>query len=248
MAAISVKDFREEVTRNTDENLKVLRTIYAVLFVVGFREAMVGLNLSDGLTKGLTLPWAVSSVALVLVAVRMFWGVSNIRRYVVEALAQYFSDKEGNTSVDRDTAFHEVVGRWKTLRIMAVDVPILLSHSFLFYLLCKLQPLVLADPSNQSRVGEFVGTFSVLLLLNGFWLVWLATKWSTHAPEFVWLLNNLSFAFLPCTVYFLAPASWFAADWIGASAVFWIAVALYLANSAVDLLLTSWAYMVGPPG
>ena len=124
----------------------------------------------------------------------------------------------------------------------------LFLHSFLFYLLCRLQPLIVAPPINPARLADFIGLFSALLFLNSFWLASLATTWNRLSPEHTWMVNNFVFALAALVVYRFMPAAWREISLAGGSGLFWAVMFLFLANSLVDLIRTSWAYLVKPPG
>jgi len=233
---------QSEVNKNIDESLKVLRTIYAVLYVVGFREVLSSIDLSQGILHALIRAFLPGSV-LVLIAVRMFWAVGNIRRYADQVEKTYLNTYPRDESVRR----HIFEGR-TGVYIMIFDVPVLLLHSFAFFLLCKLMPIVLASNYALGSVRDFLAVFCALLVLNVVWLLALMIRDRrlACAPQTVWLMNNVAFAVLS------------AAAWLASSArhelipdgatLFWISMALCGFNSLVDLRLTAWAYLVGPPG
>src|SRR6266849_7147920 len=111
-------DHFKTVEKNVDENLKVLRTIYAVLFVVGFREVLTAIDLSNGIFNALPLAFLFSAVALVALATRMFWGVGNIRRHTGEILDRYKAAHPGEGAA---TASKKIFRGPQGFLIMVVD-------------------------------------------------------------------------------------------------------------------------------
>lgn len=102
----------------SNQNLDVLRNLYVISYVVGFRE----------LLNGMPWPWSSLNVipsllvatVLTLLAMRMFWAVRNIRHFVskISKISHWSANVAGSV-------------------IMLFHVPILMSHSFVYYLLCK---------------------------------------------------------------------------------------------------------------
>jgi hypothetical protein len=241
MTAIDLKKAED----NVDENLKVLRTIYAVLYVVGFREVLINIDFGHGILAALPPAFLGSAIALVFLAIRMFWGVGNIRRDVGHLFSKYSVEHQ---TTDPESISRDVFGGWPGIRIMLVDVPALLMHSFLFYILCKLQPAMLLGGPQVAPARDFLFVLCSLLLLNALWLGALKIRGSAVPPQSFWFWNNIIFACIGFTVWLLSSPS-FGTCWADAGqVVLWIAVAISLANSLIDLRFTAWAYLIGAPG
>ena len=70
----------EQRKENIDKNLDLLRTIYGVSYILGYRELASQFPIEfDEYGKAQWL-YVFSSIALVLLSIRFFWGVGVIRR------------------------------------------------------------------------------------------------------------------------------------------------------------------------
>jgi hypothetical protein len=231
--------------KNVDENLKVLRTIYAVLYVVGFREVLTNIDFGKGVLHALPLTFLVSSSALVLIAIRMFWSVGNIRRHTSYLFERYVAEHQRS---DAAALSKNVFRGWPGVIIMLFDVPTLLIQSFLFYMLCKLQPVMLSGEHAYVHVREFLAVFCALLILNAIWLATFKARGSAVAPQTFWLWNNIGFAVLGAAIWLLTASGRCVLPLGNDQGLFWAVTALCLLNSIVDLRVTAWAYFIGPPG
>jgi hypothetical protein len=230
------------VEKNVDENLKVLRTIYAVLYVVGFREVLTAIDLKGGILNGLPLAFLASAVALVALAIRMFWGVGNIRRHTGEMLVRYEALHPGQGFA---SASKGIFKGPQGFLIMVFDVPVLLTHSFLFYLLCKLQPLILGGADQLVNTRQFIAVLSTLLGLNALWLATLKLRKSGAPPQTFWFFNNLCFAGTLTGLWRISSPSLSECQLFSGPTLMWLAVGVCLLNSVLDLCFTAWAYLVG---
>lgn len=172
----------EKNTRtNIDKNLDLLRTLYAISYILGYRilGEKFPIEFAD-YSRG-DYFFVTASVALMFLSMRLFWGVNNIRRHLHEVI--------------KFNAEGRITNLWRVRETMLVHVPILLAHSFIFYLLCR----IVGDFSlglnsyvdgSETLVWRFICLYLLLLVVNTVWLFALKTKGRRDAPENVWMWNN----------------------------------------------------------
>jgi heme/copper-type cytochrome/quinol oxidase subunit 2 len=163
-----------------DKDLGTVQTIYTVLLVLGFRQ--LGDTVFGLVTMkfdSCRLHWALAAavVALALLGLRLFWAVSNIRRF-----AEHATDKAKQTKQKKpeDVA----------VMITIIHLPILLIQAMAFYFLCKL-----FSPLNDNNMQEYVNTYGALfvylycglLLINALWLMILLRNRDNRDPEQTWI-------------------------------------------------------------
>jgi hypothetical protein len=235
----------DELDKDVEENLKVLRTIYAVVYAVGFREFLSSITFPHGIIPVL-VKMILPGTALLLVAVRMFWCVRNIRGYMRFVLAEYRKEPTSDPAIEGE----EIMRGGRGLFIMLVDVPTLLMHSFLFFLLCKLMPLIFSSDYDIQVVREFMAVFVTLLLVNVVWLksFMIRERGLAKPPQTVWIRNNTIVGLILFALWAFTLPSVVSCVTISGHVMFVTTMVLCAANSFVDLALTARFYLTGCPG
>jgi hypothetical protein len=212
------------LTTYLDRELAVIRTLYAISFIVGFQkigEAVYFLFFQEhthlsfsGALFGLV---GLITLVLVLLGFRFFWAVGNIRRFVFRKISTLQPPKR------------------KTLML---HIAFLFVVPLLFYFLCRIFQDLVTSLSLAQFNKRFLLVYGILLLANSGWLALLTHKLSRN-PERFWMINNFSFGTLAfcCTV--VARFGHYELIIAYASCI------LLLANSLIDLLLSSEVYFLG---
>ena len=125
---------------------------------------------------------------------------------------------------------------------MVVHVPVLLAHSFGFFLLCRIYTELFE--SNGALVSGFPEKFVIyycsLLALNAIWLVVLQLPQTPSKiikePEALWIANNTIFVIVISVGFFLLGFG------------FMFAITCFFLNSVIDLLFNGKAYLTASPG
>ncbi|AOE48905.1 hypothetical protein [Kangiella sediminilitoris] len=237
-----VAKLEAELHKNLLENFKVLRFIYAVSFVIGYRELLI--HFRPGVS--VSIEFIVGAVILLFLAIRFLWGVGNIRRFVLELIPRNLDKKVDDNGNLRGHLEHVGITRFQWMRIMAFDVPILLCHSFLFFFLAQI--LVEVDQqtileTKDDYMYKFIRVYASLLLINSIWLNTLKAAGQKRSSESKWMLNNIVFGLFGWLMFI---AGWF--EWVSATTAFFIAMSAFFINSMLDFYMTGWAYIVGKPG
>ncbi|MDR4493370.1 MAG: hypothetical protein R3B74_02900 [Nitrospirales bacterium] len=242
----------EQIKNNLDENLKVLRIIYATSFLLGMRELLLGFNVKEISLENFSWPhfiYLCGATVLLLLAIRLFWGVGNIRRFLVEKIDDYFSKFKGSQTPEQFPIESEKGIESKVLtaevwvRVMGLDLPLMLSQSFIFFLLCELLPIAIFGSSEiepLERMNEFKWLFFSILFVNIVWLLLLKTHGKTSS-EYTWIKNNLFFLIFGILIFESFPQD---NQWLYFSMI----LAWFFLNSVIDFVMTGWAYLVGPSG
>lgn len=220
-----------------ESDLSLMQTVYGVAFVFGFQKLAESIytllhawfSPQPGNSLFITAE-LILLLTLSLLGVRFFWAVGNIRRFLLEA--------------------EHPPGSHVRLLVMSVNVPILMIHAYLFYLLCRVNQDMTSLELMSQKARLFVVLYSALLLLNAIWvkfLVWhRPKKKDKKTPEKIWSRNNLI-----CGVGALA-AMLFGFRKAALLALMFAAL-FYIINSVVDLYTTSETYLSpeepesGPP-
>ena len=244
----------KKIERNIDENLKVLRTIYAVLFAVGYREILLNFGEPRSLSLVINPAFVLSAGALLLLGVRMFWGVRNIRGSVTLSVSAYYTRNMSCPKMLRyDYASDHALSRWRAFSVMAIEVPVLMAHSFCFYFLCVLQKQMLEKQlrgatQDLTLLREFAIVFVALMWLNALWLFTREAVRSGAHRSSIWAINNAVSGLLAAIAYWARdmcnPPSFFG----GQPIVFWLIFGIVLANCLVDLIFTAHIYLIQDPG
>lgn len=216
-------EITKERIANANENLAVLRVVYGVSFGLGFWQ----------LGQGLPWPWnsfwvvppLLVAAMLTLLSIRFYWAMGNIRRYIKNK---------------KHEDIHPI-GRI----IMMFHVPILMLHSFTFFILCRLYGDMYDDNQdfNEGVAYTFTLTYVALLYLNSVWVYW------CHTPrtgfDFVfdifrskaayWSYNNFSCAsIVMALVLFLN---------IDPEGLYFLVFFLFGVNSGYDFYQTGHIYI-----
>lgn len=121
-------------------------------------------------------------------------------------------------------------------KIMFIDIPVLIGHSFLYYRLCY-------NLSNKEYM-IFYQECAVLLLLNSAWIFYInirlkASGVSVPAKFHIWTLNNVV-----CSVsLFVVLALYAPFNAMGLTTYFWISFMLVFLNCFIDLRSCSLNYL-----
>jgi hypothetical protein len=255
------------VDENLHENFKVLRLIFVIAIVFGFQDLLVALV--DGV-RTFDWPLILGAVVTILVALRFVWALGNLRRYLRPRIVR---NLEGNIDADGKllAELHQAaLTRAEWTRAVAFDVPVILLHSFLIFMLCGVLPeaALQVEGASAPSVTYLTWLLASLLLVNVIWLATLtranvcprarprpagaavaaAEDASAEAvrdgpAELTWLWNNLVCGLL---LVALALASWLGA--LDALAAYLGALAVVGVNSAIDYRGAGWVYIVGDPG
>lgn len=238
--------------QNMSENFKVLRVIYGLSLLLGLNKLVengpfdFSRWMSGGYDWRFVSLYLLGSVTIFFLSIRLFWAIGNIRRdlrmKIVDHICKH--DELSLSTDDEKNAMRPV--DWA--RMMLVDVPVLLLHSFILFLLCS-NWLIVAEfalePGDKpfNIVLIFLSTYSGILLFNAFWLMSLRSGRRKTHPESYWVGNNLGFGIVGLAfVVFIVE---------GAIMPVWACVAAcfaFLLNSLIDFLRTGWTYSVGQPG
>ncbi|ODR99431.1 hypothetical protein AUC68_05540 [Methyloceanibacter methanicus] len=184
-----------------------------------------------------------AALVLFLTSIRFFWSVGVIEACIVER-------------IDKSSDIREDDGFKKRIRfIMLFDVPCLLAHSFIFYVLCeylyKIAECILGDPAKlvetvqqcpatetMFHIQIFLFIFSVLLIVNAIWLFTLRTEGNETFAEFFWMISNAVTAALSIIVIIFAPSH------MSYTSVMTLGLVLFMANTVADLWCCARIYTV----
>ena len=239
---ITISKIKSDLQANINENFNVLRLIYGVSFVLGYEEVLRHYNLAGPIT----IEYITGSVVLLFLSIRLFWGVGIIRRCVIDKISKNLDKKFSEDDIDGGYPEKFALTRLEWIRIMALDIPALLMHSFLFFILAgmlgKIDGQLLAG-KEATYVFIFVGTYSLLLLFNVGWLRSLKIAGESTSPEIIWSLNNTVFGALGFLLVLTGLCGV-----VSTFALFYLALFIFFLNSIIDFYLTGWIYLVGKPG
>jgi len=127
--------------------------------------------------------------------------------------------------------------------VMIIDVPVLLIHSFLFFILCGLLSIVdkeLTSAESPYYLVIFLVIYNCTIIINAFWLLSLKTKGIKEYSEFHWMWNNLIFGLIG--LIFIKASLVFS---FSPFFMFYASTALFMLNSLSDHYFTGWAYVIG---
>jgi hypothetical protein len=212
------------LTTYLDRELTVIRTLYAISFIVGFQkigEAAYFLFFQEhthlAFTAALFGLVGLITLVLVLLGFRFFWAVGNIRRFVFRRISNLEPPKR------------------KTLML---HIALLFVVPLLFYFLCRIFQDLVTSLSLAQFNKRFLLVYGVLLLANSGWLALLTYRLPKH-PERFWMINNFIFGVLAFCGVVAAKFSHYELT------IAYAGCALLLANSLIDLLLSSEVYFLG---
>jgi len=169
------------ITGNLDRELGVIRMVYAFSLTLGFREITESVYslLFEG-RSGLAWPekllFSVVAFAVGSIGIRFFWGVGNIRRFVLRRVFDA-------NPVPRPTLIYHVF--------------MLLLHALVFIFICHLYKglWIIPVPIDRPEMYFILGC-GCFLLLNSFWLRTLTFGRPGEGPERLWIRSNLFFGIL----------------------------------------------------
>lgn len=155
------------------QDMAVIQTVYGLSLTLGYRE--IANWLFDAIAAYHSCPdiqlmavkFFMASV-LILIEIRFFWASGNIRRFITR--------KESRPN-DRKV-------------VTVVHFPILLLHSFLLYIFCRLLSTIHEWKDVMAQGGRLVWFLVGFLALNGVWLLCLVFRRSNWEPELLWIKNN----------------------------------------------------------
>jgi hypothetical protein len=204
--------------------------------------------MADLCASRLVMIWyLVGSIVLLLLAVRFFWGVGNIRRDVRSKLVKNLCQRAAEGQDVTDDAEISALKQQNWFRMMILDVPVLFSHSFLFYLLCvnfgSTVEQAIENSSQSFHVQCFTLIYSFLLLFNAMWLLSLRGEGNQMRAEYAWMINNFSFGIFGVLIWFILFEAWIP-TFLG----YLFVLVVFATNSVRDYWLTGWAYSIGEPG
>lgn len=164
------------VTPSLDRDLSIIRTVFAISLVEGFKKLAESAYLI--LAGGSHLyhthqPLMLAVVAMLsLTGLRFFWAVGNIRRHVLRSIINVEPPRRH--------------------MLIAVHLPVLFLHAALFFLICRIAQGLTEGGLNHDGVRHFVVSFAILLSVNVIWLGLLLPAGPPSRPERVWIINNIS--------------------------------------------------------
>jgi len=134
---------------------------------------------------------------------------------------------------------------------MFLHVPILMAHSFTFFLLSRYLVHISWHLEKSTSDGapflEFLAMYCGIIGINAFWLYTLKTKGKNSTPERFWMLNNTGFA-LGGFVWIVIGWRLVSIDKISGELFFIIGLAIFLVNTFVDFWNTYEAYTTDQSG
>jgi len=211
----------QERIQNSNDNLAVLRVVYGVSFGLGFWQ--LGQGLPWPLDSLAVVPPILVAVMLTLLSIRFYWAIGNIRSYI--------GNKKGQDITK--------IGRL----IMTFHVPILMLHSFSFYVLCRLYTHMYDEKAEFAFDASIAELFSMiyimLLFLNALWVYW------CHSPRNLgdfsksdalrWAANNFIFAAISLALVLSSS--------LPPHVMYFLVFSLFALNSAVDFYTTGHIYL-----
>lgn len=202
-------------------HLGLIQTAYGVALILGLEEVAESLYgaLVPGDLRFLLLKLAVA-VTLVLLGLRLFAAVTNLRRYLARG--------EDQRSQRLAAALH---------------VPILMVHAFLFFFLCKLDHDNSAETEFFDSLPLMLLLYCLLLTINAAWLLgmFVSLKRDVAKTALTWAGLNLSTVVLVVIIVMAKTAFGFSD-----LHCFLIVVAVLVIMSLADLLSTAEAYFSVP--
>lgn len=120
-------------------------------------------------------------------------------------------------------------------RILLLDLPVLMTHGFVFYFICI----------NVDKPQYMYSFFALLLMLNALWLIFIEMRVKRIANYLnIWILNNIAFGtpMLVATVYW--QKNWFQGDWGSILSDWKIYFIVAMANCILDLYNTADSYLI----
>jgi hypothetical protein len=188
--------------QHSDDDLQLFHTLYAIAISVGFLD--LARAVFDAWTRvkeqSLTLEWALVvtllPAGLLLLALRMTWGVASLSRFIA----------------DRRECKQPVCPQ----RITLWHYPALLAHAFAVFVLCHIAALV-ADPDRLGRfLPPFFGVLAGLLFFNALYLFTVLPRKDVDEDKvrcdtgrkvkIDWIANNIAFGIF-IVVVLLGPSS-----------------------------------------
>ena len=204
--------------------LAIVRTIYAIALVLGFREIAKGVytllfeKVSYSLSappEPLLFPLGLAWLLTVSFVLRFFWGVENIRRCATRNSA-------GEATIVVDS--------------ISASLSVLLLQAFCVCFMARVSASFVDAMGIDDRAFGFAISATTLLLANAVWL-WILDRGREENPEQFWMRNNAFFA----AIGTVSIASLY---WIGASGgvVLCSISRLFLVNSFLDIRNTGSVY------
>jgi len=168
----------------------------------------------------------IAVLALFLLAIRFFWVPRSLYAYSVV------------------TKQDKIKKRFR--RLMVCHFPIVVIHAILFFVVCQVfadlavEHDALTNPGHLANLeSELVLVYGILLTLNGVWLIAM-TDHRDPMPGYFWGINNVVFVALGIVVWFGLPQM----IHISHATLTVVALALLIANGAVDLRFTAPYYLL----
>ncbi len=224
---IAWKGNPSRIAASLDRDLAIIRALYGISLIFGFQKVVEASYVQlIGDPTAAALPSTVKKALLPCLAIvlsalgtRFFWAVGNIRRFVLQRVAQLDPPSR---------------------RILVIaHLPLLFLHAVLFYVLCRIYQDICMFGLKPHYASSFVQAYGALLTLNVAWLLLLRHKRQDTGPERLWISNNILFA--------IAAFVWLALfkhSQISPEIQLFVACGLFFANSAIDLLKASHAYVM----
>lgn len=200
--------------------IEVMETVYAILMAAGFLAGWEQFNkhipqlVASGEISPLYITSCLFGLSCTLILIRFFFAPSkNLPALVIK------SEKFAGS-------------------VLVFDVPLMLLHSGLFYLICsRFEHFVV-----NNFYGGFIFFFSALLFVNVFWLLTIKYRLANDVEEYfsTWISNNV--VHLVCIIFI---SVLFKKGYVTTSVTSQgvIILVITISNSVLDLLLTAPAYL-----
>lgn len=206
--------------RNYKDDLNLMQTVYAISLVLGLRnivESLYSIFSEDKIFNDVIAVKGISSIVLILLIMRFFWALGNIRRFI----------------------FRNKGKLHKTRRyVITFHFFILLLHAFVIYFLTQ----YIRDIESKDLLAKttiiITHVYFVLLLINILWLSCLIHRKQDKYPEIIWIKNNLISLIISVSFFWISYNIF--KDYF--SSFILCCFSLFI-NSIVDLFKTSSTYI-----
>lgn len=206
--------------RKISDDLNLMQTVYAIALVLALRniiETVYSVILSLDHYNFISSIKIISSIFLILLSMRFFWALGNIRRYL----------KRNETRLSKIRRY-----------VISIHFFILLMHAFIIYFLSK----YISDLTPNSQVDVsiiyIIHAYCFILIMNITWLVLLTLKKEDKFPEEIWIKNNCITLLTSLALFWLSVIFF---DLYTLS--FLLSALCFIINSMIDLFYTSSSYI-----
>jgi len=227
-------------------NLGGIQVVFLIAMTLGLEAIVEGvyryfisfIGLDKAVETRASIWFFAPVVAMLLLGLRFFWAVVNIRRYTENVSIELKNEADETRAIQ--------IRERGSRAIVMVHMPILILHGFLYYTGARLVSDMLFSENAKHTVPVFIVFYSIFQLVNVGW-VWLLIrrfkghlKFSFHR-ETVWMTNNFVTSLLGLGL--LIP---FYLSVLSLEQTLFLACLVFIASSFVDLFKTAYHYLEGP--